>query len=90
MEDIVLSEGSIDGLNEGGRRYECVGGFVSNYIHERERVEDVIVAEVERRGCQGLMEIQREPIPTYREENGRLILNGESYLVTGRLVRRVG
>ena len=89
MEDVVLSDGGLEELNLRGGKYECVGGFVSNYIHEKERVGDVIAAGVKGRDCQGLVDTQREPIPTYREEDGRLIASGTSYLVRGRLVRRV-
>jgi len=63
--------------------------FVSRHIHEEEGVDGVVANEVRRRGYLGLIGIQRERVATYREEDGRLVDNGISYLVRGTLVGRI-
>ncbi len=63
--------------------------FASRHIHESEGIDEIIANEVRRRGYLGLIGIQRERVATYHEKDGRLVNNGNSYLVRGTLVGRV-
>ena len=89
MGSMVLTSRSLNELNVLGVKYEFAGSFASRCIHEDEGVNEVIASEVRKRKCHGLTEIQRESVATYKDEGGFLVSNGISYIVRGRLIRRI-